>query len=310
MGMSVTAEDMIIRAERGADRPSIRELLTLAFGDGGRVADLVDALRAARTPLPVQSFVAEAAGRAVGHVMLSASWLDAPPRLLDVYVLSPLSVLPEFQRNGIGGRLVAHATATASTTGVPLVFLEGSPDYYGKRGFERADALGFRSPSLRIPPPAFQVALLSGYESWMTGTLVYAETFWAHDCVGLREPELRQQHCHVQLVDEPAVNPQAFAPVAFNREAGPLVECPRPVVVRHHGQLDPVHAVGCRPGPRRAEQAGANASAGCLGNDPDHQVRGRPVAAEFAASQLNVSDQVAVGLGDDHHRVPGRCEIG
>jgi len=74
-------------------------------------------------------------------------------------------------------------------TGVPLLFLEGSPDYYGKRGFERADEVGFRSPSRRIPAPAFQVARLSAYEPWMTGTLVYSETFWALDCVGLRDPE-------------------------------------------------------------------------------------------------------------------------
>ena len=70
---------------------------------------------------------------------------------------------------------------------VPLVFLEGNPAYYGTRGFERADVLGFRSPSLRIPPPAFQVARLPGYETWMTGTLVYSETFWALDFVGLRQ---------------------------------------------------------------------------------------------------------------------------
>ena len=29
---------------------------------------------------------------------------------------------------------------------------------------------------------------MPGYEPWMTGTLVYSEPFWAHDCVGLREP--------------------------------------------------------------------------------------------------------------------------
>jgi hypothetical protein len=28
----------------------------------------------------------------------------------------------------------------------------------------------------------------------MTGTLVYSETFWAHDCVGLRDPALPGFH--------------------------------------------------------------------------------------------------------------------
>ncbi len=80
-----------------------------------------------------------------------------------------------------------RAIEAADARGVPLLFLEGSPRYYGARGFARADALGLRSPSLRIPEPAFQVARLAAYQPWMTGTLVYAETFWALDCVGLRE---------------------------------------------------------------------------------------------------------------------------
>jgi putative acetyltransferase len=176
-----------IRAEQDSDRGVIRDLQTRAFGDAGRVGELVDALRDSAAPLPAQSFVAEADGQVVGHVMLSASRLDAPSRIVDVYVLSPLGVLPEHQRNGIGTDLVSHAIAAAGSSGVPLLFLEGSPGYYGKRGFVRADEAGFRSPSLRIPPPAFQVAKLSGYEAWMTGTLVYSETFWALDCVGLRE---------------------------------------------------------------------------------------------------------------------------
>jgi putative acetyltransferase len=177
-----------IRAEQEQDHEAIRRAQTAAFGDDGRVARLVDALRAAAAPLPPLSFVATVAGQVAGHVMLSASRLDAPPRLVDVYVLSPLGVVPEFQGRGVGTRLTGHALTVAAERRVPLVFLEGNPAYYGTRGFERADELGFRSPSLRIPPPAFQVARLPGYEAWMTGTLVYSETFWALDCVGLRTP--------------------------------------------------------------------------------------------------------------------------
>ncbi|HTJ70849.1 MAG TPA: N-acetyltransferase [Actinospica sp.] len=184
-----------IRPERVEDHAAIRDVHRRAF-DQERVADLADALRAAPAPLPPSGLVAtsspDAASDAgngdliIGHVLLSASRLDAAERLVDVLVLSPLGVLPEFQGRGIGTRLVRAALDVAEECGVPLVFLEGSPTYYGSRGFDRADELGFRSPSLRIPPVAFQVARLSAYQPWMTGTLVYSDTFWALDCVGLR----------------------------------------------------------------------------------------------------------------------------
>jgi putative acetyltransferase len=179
--------DVEICSETPAHLDQVREVHRRAFDGDPRVPGLVDALRAAPAPLSPLSFVATTGDRVIGHVLLSASRVDAPERLVDVLVLSPLGVLPEHQRQGIGSRLVAHALDAADARSIPLVFLEGSPDYYGRRGFESASAVGFRSPSLRIPDVAFQVARLSSYEPWMTGTLVYAETFWALDCVGLRQ---------------------------------------------------------------------------------------------------------------------------
>jgi putative acetyltransferase len=181
---------LLIRAETPTEQGEIRKVHALAFGDSERVPDLVDALRAATAALPSLSLVAILGDRVVGHVMLSACRLDALPRLVDVYSLSPLGVLPEHQGHGIGTKLIGHALAAADRDGVPLVFLEGSPHYYGKRGFRAAEEPDFRAPTLRYPPGAFQVARLSAYRDWMTGTFVYSETFWALDCVGLREPRL------------------------------------------------------------------------------------------------------------------------
>jgi putative acetyltransferase len=183
--------EFVVRHESADDHRDVREVHAYAFGDGERVPTLVDALRAANAALTPISLVATVGERIVGHVMLSACRLDALPRLVDVFSLSPLGVLPEFQRQGIGTRLVEQALAEADSQGVPLVFLEGSPRYYGKRGFSDATALGFRPPTLRYPPGAFQVAKLSSFAEWMTGTFVYSDTFWALDCVGLRDERLR-----------------------------------------------------------------------------------------------------------------------
>ena len=185
-------DDLLIRPERAEDHEAVRDVHARAFGDGERVPTLVDALRAV-PPAPASlSLVAIVGERVVGHVMLSACRLDALPQLVDVSSLSPLGVRPEFQRKGIGSRLVAHALAEADRRGVPLVFLEGSPRYYGARGFVDATESGFRPPTLRYPPGAFQVAKLPSYEEWMTGTFVYSDVFWAQDCVGLRGERLEK----------------------------------------------------------------------------------------------------------------------
>ena len=133
------------------------------------------------------SLVATEAETVVGHVMFTQSLLDAPARLVPVQVLSPLGVLPERQRMGIGSMLITKGLEILNARGVPLVFLEGSPGYYSRFGFVAARELALRRPSLRIPDEGFQVKVLGGYESWMTGTLVYSQTFWDLDFVGLRE---------------------------------------------------------------------------------------------------------------------------
>jgi putative acetyltransferase len=176
-----------IRTQRIDERAEVRDVITRSFGRVV-VADLAEALQDAPAGVDGLSFVAELGGQLIGHVQLSKSWLDAPKRLVEVLVLSPLGVVPEFQRRGIGGRLVNHALREAARMGAPMVFLEGSPHYYQRFGFETASRRGFTAPSVRIPDAAFQVAVLTSHEPWMSGALVYAEVFWALDCVGLRDP--------------------------------------------------------------------------------------------------------------------------
>jgi putative acetyltransferase len=158
-----------------------------AFEDEGEVvAGLVEALL--RDDPAALSVVAEESGEVVGHVLITRSLLDAPPRLVEVGVLSPLGVRPDRQGQGIGTALVRRGLELADQRRVPVVFLEGSPRYYPRLGFRPGADLGFRKPSLRIPDAAFQAVTLSAYEPWMTGTLVYSSTFWDSDCVGLRDP--------------------------------------------------------------------------------------------------------------------------
>ena len=187
--MKVSGVGLSFRPQRPHENADVRKVIDEAFGDP-IVGVLVDDLKRGDAWIEGLSFVADIDDTVVGHVMFTRSILDAPKRLVDVLVLSPLSVLPEHQRHGVGTALAAYGLQqVAATRPEPLVFLEGHPDFYPRLGFRPAGQLGFRRPSLRIPEPAFMVFTLRSYEDWMTGTLVYAQEFWKHDCVGLR-PEL------------------------------------------------------------------------------------------------------------------------
>jgi putative acetyltransferase len=181
--------DPEIRAARPGE--GVLPVIRAAFTDEGeQVAQLwaeleqSDALRA--------SLVAEQEGSVVGHVGLSHVWLDARRELVDVWLLSPLSVVPHLQGGGIGTSLLDAAVEEARSGDTPLLFLEGDPRYYGARGFQRASDYGFGPASARTPEPAFQVVTFSGYEDWMTGQVIYRDVWWRHDCAGLRDPMLAE----------------------------------------------------------------------------------------------------------------------
>jgi putative acetyltransferase len=184
-----------IRPEQAGDREAVRRTIAAAFGDGGRdqhgedVADIWSGLGEHRRV----GLVAEEAGAVVGHVGLSGAWLDARRALVDVWVLSPLSVVPERQGTGVGTALVAAAVETARGSGTPALFLEGSPLYYGSRGFDRADRHGFLPAALeRTPQAGFQVVVFEAREPWMTGQLIYPDIWWRHGAAGLRDPRLAE----------------------------------------------------------------------------------------------------------------------
>lgn len=177
---------MKVRLEAAEDAAAVDAVVRDAFGDA-RVAALLDGLRRSPRWVPELSLVAEDDdGRVVGHVAFSRGWLDDPAALVDVLVLSPLSVRTDGQRRGAGSALVREALARASRRPEPVVFLEGAPGYYQRFGFLPAEGLGFDRPSPRIPAPAFQAVTLPSYRPDLRGALVYPEVFWAHDCVGLR----------------------------------------------------------------------------------------------------------------------------
>ena len=185
--------DVAIRPAAGADDRAIDAVIRAAFGaadpeEGDKVADLWAEVRVGG--LVLAELVSVVGDEVVGHVGVSHCWLDARRELVDVAMLSPLSTLPDHQGAGIGTALVTAAVEAARASGRPALFLEGSPAFYGSRGFERAGSYGLEPPSRRTPEAAFQVVRFDAYADWMTGRLVYPDVWWRHDAAGLRDPDL------------------------------------------------------------------------------------------------------------------------
>ena len=173
---------------RPGEFEAMREVSVAAFGDDAAIRDLLDLLNDSWAWDDALSFVAECDGEIVGQVLFTHAFLDTPTAIVDVLVLSPVGVLPDLQRSGVGGQLIRYALAVLELRSEPLVFLEGHPGYYPQFGFRPAGALGFVAPSVRIPAAAFMVYPLPAHRPGVTGRLVYPDAFWRIGAVGPPPP--------------------------------------------------------------------------------------------------------------------------
>jgi len=124
-----------IRKETPDDFPAVGYVNEQAFG-GDVEARLVEMLRAANKA--VVSLVAVDQGRVVGHILFSPITVAEAPENFRGVGLAPMSVLPEFQNQGIGSRLVRDGLEACKRQGYDAVVVLGHTSYYPRFGFSRA----------------------------------------------------------------------------------------------------------------------------------------------------------------------------
>ncbi len=164
---------MIIRNELESDVETISAVTKAAFescphGDHTEQF-IVDALRAANA-LTV-SLVAEDGGKVVGHIAFSPVTISDGSQ--NWYGLGPISVLPEFQKQGIGKSLVHEGLSLLKARGAKGCVLVGEPEYYERFGFKNLPDL-----VLDGVPPEYFLALMFGEEK-IHGVVVFHEGFTA-----------------------------------------------------------------------------------------------------------------------------------
>ena len=165
---------MIIRNEKKSDIEVISEITIAAFKNcphGNHTEQfIISALRAANA-LAV-SLVAEIEGRVVGHIAFSPVTISG--HSCDWYGLGPVSVLPDYQKQGIGKSLVHEGLRLLRASGAKGVVLVGEPKYYERFGFRNLPDL-----ILEDVPQEYFLALPFG-ENKSRGVVVFHEAFNAN----------------------------------------------------------------------------------------------------------------------------------
>ncbi len=130
--------DITIRTETPEDYPEVYNVVHTAFSaiNDFEVADYLNNVRKKDTFIPGLSFVATLQNhKIIGQITLYKTNITTTKGLVTQLVLSPISVLPEYQNMGIAGLMIEYACEQAKQMGYKAVFLQGDPNFYSKFHF-------------------------------------------------------------------------------------------------------------------------------------------------------------------------------
>lgn len=138
---------MNIRMALGTDLASIRKVIEAAFSDEeNKVIGNVAADLASDTTHPsIKSLIAEVDNQVVGYVSYSPIFLSLEANISG-YILSPLAVAPEHQKQGIGANLIKAGIDMLNKDGIDVLLVYGDHKYYGQFGFEEEIGRSFVPP--------------------------------------------------------------------------------------------------------------------------------------------------------------------
>ncbi len=178
--------NLTIRLENTDDYRAVEELTREAFwnvnvpGCGEHL--LAHNLRLYKNFVKELDFVAEADGEIVGNIMyVRASVVDDDGTSHEVLSFGPISVLPKFQRQGVGSALIAHSTIIARAMGFGATLIYGSPKYYPRFGFRPAKEFGIMSEDGYYAAALQALELRQGALDGIKGRFVEGDVFELSD---------------------------------------------------------------------------------------------------------------------------------
>lgn len=181
--------DYFIRLEKPEDFRETEDLTREAFWNVYRPGCLehyvLHCFRDKNDFVPELDFVMEKDGRIIGQVMYVHAKINADDgREIPIMTFGPISIAPEFKRQGYGKILLDHSMKMAKKMGAGALCIEGNIDFYGKSGFVVASTKGihyYAEPRNEEVPYFLLKELESGYLNGITGTYHTPEGYFVDE---------------------------------------------------------------------------------------------------------------------------------
>ena len=169
--------EVLIRNERKNDYDQIRKINDLAFGQENE-GKMIDALRKTSDFNYLLSLVAEIKGEIVGHILFYPIKIKNKIEEFIVLSLAPMAVHPDYQKNGIGTKLVKSGLEVAKELGFGAVIVVGHPKYYPRFGFTPAKNWNIKLP-FDVPDDVFlALELKENALKYCNGTVEFPKEFF------------------------------------------------------------------------------------------------------------------------------------
>lgn len=98
-------------------------------------------------------YVAEEKGRIIGNIIYTRM-IKEGKICNDIIAFGPISILPEFQGQGIGSLLITETMKRAKELGYKAVLITGNPEYYRRFGFISASKYHIHLPNISFEDEA------------------------------------------------------------------------------------------------------------------------------------------------------------
>ena len=165
-----------IRKENKEDYKEVYELVKTAFETAEHSDenehDLVVELRKSNNFIPELSLVAIKDNKIVGYILFTKINIGRYEEI----ALAPIAVLPEYQKQGIGSKLVEHGHEIAKKLGCHYSIVLGSEKYYPRFGYIPAIQYGIKAP-FDIPDQNFMAKKLKDTDEEIKGIVKYPKEF-------------------------------------------------------------------------------------------------------------------------------------